>query len=351
MPDVHHEHGPSSLNYKRVCPAWRNREGSSEYADEGELMHKAMETGYDEALDHEQLQMVDKCRSWINTMIASGHADDQQNEVKLTIKAGVHEIFGTTDLLVIQDDWTRGTMVDFKFGRLAVPEAEENMQALAYAIGIFQLYPKLDKLDVVFLLPRRDEVTRCSLTRDRLADYENVIAEILDRVHATEPEQVPFKGCEYCKHQGSCPALAGHISALAHKAPEGLTLPENMDVSTMTPEEIDEFALPMARLAEAWAKSVKARAMEMMKDGTELAHHEIAYRAKPQKLGGPITDCYALCNRLGISLTDFLESCSLSMSQLRSKGKRAKIANFEGELIAGGFLSDNKEKYETLKRK
>jgi hypothetical protein len=59
---LHHKHGPSSLKSKAQCAGWINDETSdTTFADAGELLHKATETGDLTGLPPEEIGWVNMC--------------------------------------------------------------------------------------------------------------------------------------------------------------------------------------------------------------------------------------------------------------------------------------------------
>jgi hypothetical protein len=61
----HAEHSPSSLALKEVCPGYRSDSTPSAASEEGTRCHLALETGKDDGLDDEQLQVVAMCREYV----------------------------------------------------------------------------------------------------------------------------------------------------------------------------------------------------------------------------------------------------------------------------------------------
>ena len=57
---AHHKFSPSQLMYREACSGWQPDEGpSSAAAEEGTMMHKALETGDYSQLNDEQKRCVD----------------------------------------------------------------------------------------------------------------------------------------------------------------------------------------------------------------------------------------------------------------------------------------------------
>ena len=77
--------------------------------------------------------------------------------------------FGTLDYLLIHPRLSCADVVDFKFGRNAVPDAEVNAQIQAYVLGVFEKFPGLQIDQAHILLPRRDEVSTATYSRADIA--------------------------------------------------------------------------------------------------------------------------------------------------------------------------------------
>ena len=73
-------------------------------------------------------------------------------------------IFGTVDLLALFKERYHIVMVDYKFGRGDVDDADVNIQGQAYATAAMQKYPWAQTIEVHFILPRRNETTTHTYT-------------------------------------------------------------------------------------------------------------------------------------------------------------------------------------------
>ena len=60
----HAKHSPSSLGYKEICPAFRGRSGTNPAAEEGTLMHEALEKDDFSKLNEEQAFLCGLCRDY-----------------------------------------------------------------------------------------------------------------------------------------------------------------------------------------------------------------------------------------------------------------------------------------------
>lgn len=314
MTTAHAKIAPSSLNYRKQCRAYEPTNTDSAAAQEGTLMHAAIETEFYDALDPEQLALVERCLAFLKPMKEG--ADAVHNELKLNIALGPHTTFGTADVVIVRGKL--GYLVDFKFGRNAVPPATENLQAMAYAVGVFDHFKELDEIQVWFLLPRRDETTHCTLSRADLPRIRKMLETLYDEVTQPSPPRTPSSACQYCAVAGNCAALTGSALSLA-KGLEPLVIPEDKMPSEMTPEVLDTVALPLSRVLDSWCSAVKKRATELAKNGHEFDHHKLVSRARPISIDD-VQTAYQQVQDI-VPLEEFLRATKLSVSQLRTIAK------------------------------
>jgi hypothetical protein len=331
-----------------MCHAFQNHSGDTSAADEGQLMHAATETGYTDALDPEQERMVESIEAITKPIIERARLVEREIRLDMQLLRG-HEFFGTCDLWCDQGDGT-GDLIDYKFGRLSIPDAEDNLQALSYGVGIFQKYPDIDTIRVSFLLPRRNEVTTTTLHRTKLESYVNSLSWLFDKITADKPVRTACKACEYCALKGDCPEITEKI--IDAVMPKGLELPKDTNPEAMSVEELDSFALPFIRIVDSWKNAVKKRAMELLSDGTKMAHHEVGFRSAALKLEGSTVDAAEVANTVGICMEDFINSCTVSVSRLRAAAKKLAVEEELTTALSDAKLIDTtKNKTQYLKRK
>ena len=327
---AHAKIGPSSLNYRRQCRAFESTGGTSPAAEEGPLIHAAIEKDYYEALDTEQERLARTCLALLQHM--EEDADEVHRELKVNIKLGKHVTFGTADRVIIKGKL--GYLVDFKFGRLGVPDANENLQAMAYAVGVFDKFPELDAIQTWLFLPRRDETSHCTIQRATLPSIRKTLETLFDEITQPSPPRTPCAACQYCTHADSCPALTASALILGRKL-EPLLIPDSANPETMTPEVLDEIALPLARVLASWGNKVKDRATKLAMEGHDFEHHKLVARARPVSL----TDAPAVYDLVKdtVPVEEFLRATKVSLSQLKAVAKslaeRGKGKAAQDELV------------------
>jgi len=85
-PMDHHKFGPSTLKYLEICPGFRNSNETNPAAEEGTMLHHAVEMEDFEGLTEDQLALVQKVLSVVEPLREG--ADKVIKETKLTIVYG-----------------------------------------------------------------------------------------------------------------------------------------------------------------------------------------------------------------------------------------------------------------------
>lgn len=82
-PIDHHKFGPSTLKYLEICPSFRNSGETNPAAEEGTMLHHAVETENFEGLTDDQLYLVNKVLDEVRPLREG--ADEVVKEIKLHI--------------------------------------------------------------------------------------------------------------------------------------------------------------------------------------------------------------------------------------------------------------------------
>jgi hypothetical protein len=266
-------------------------------------------------------------------------------EHKVSICNGL--TFGTADRIAIRGN--RALLIDYKFGRNSVPDAEVNPQMQAYTVGIFEEFPVIDEVKVIILIPRRDEVSTTVYHRRDLDRLRLRVQTIIARCEEPEPELRPTDHCLYCSAQGTCPALHRYALTIAAGYEDELQLPDEFHPSRITDPTTMSRALNVARVLEKWCESVKHHALQMRLGGQEIPGHELRSRAGTRKITDPLAAWLAVKDRL--SPDQFIRCTDVSISKLETafaetapRGDKGKAKQELCEALADlGILETGKE--------
>jgi hypothetical protein len=318
MSNTHHTYSPSGLRTKELCPCFEQDETrSTAAADEGTLMHGAAETGDLGKLEtEEQEEAVQMALAYAEKLVEQlqeswdGVVGDAR-EVKVSID-GLTE--GTVDRVLTAG--IRAIVLDYKFGRTPVDDAEINIQGQSYVVGVFEEYPELEEIKLIFLAPRIDYVTEATYTRKDIPRIRKRIAAIISRCEDPAKEPTPCeKACAYCGGKAQCPAL----SEVAFSVGETLPVPVTYDPGQLVnPQEMAK-ALVLSSLLEDWAKQVRRSVTKaVVEEGMEVPGFTLRSRAGAHEVTevfDAIQTVLGTFESLDISVI-MQQACSLSLPKL-----------------------------------
>jgi len=324
----HHKYGPSQLELYEQCPCYEPDETDRDTtaADEGTLCHKAAETHDMSALStDEQIDAVTEALLFKASILelagpgAEVHAEERVRIGNLTE--------GTLDLLVMSPPVAY--LVDYKFGRNKVTEAEHNGQVQAYVAGVFEKYPLVETIHAALFFPRLNWVTQATFKREDLPRLQLRIATIIARATAADRTPTPTeKACRFCGNKASCPAL--HQVAL--RFGEALPEPISYDALRITrPSEMAKI-LTLFSILEDMGKQVRRTITRLVvEDGVEVPGFSIKSRAGAHE----ITDVYRAMelvqDAFGLDFTQLTQACSMSLPKLTditaalTEGKKKEV--------------------------
>jgi hypothetical protein len=266
MANLHSKYGPSSLGYRDLCAGWTgDKDGDTTFADEGTMLHSAAEKNELTALNPEQKQCVEQCLSVV-TQLEKG-AREVHKETKLGILKNL--TFGTADRVIVHKSHV--DLVDFKFGRNPVAPAAVNLQGWAYALGVFERWPRIPRVRVWFLLPRLDVVDRHTFSRADIPMMEHTIRAIIAKCerYAETGDTALLNPCEaaclYCGAKLTCPKFTQFALAVAQKY-EPLAVPAEVHSSAITDPSQMAILYSQAKVLERMVDSVKEHATQLAKE-------------------------------------------------------------------------------------
>lgn len=311
----HARHAPSSLGYKEICPAFYGKSGSNPVADEGTMLHEALEREQYDHLSEEQAFLAGLCRDFRDGVLAKMINPVQYREIKLSIADGL--TFGTADFLAINASGKVGVLMDWKFGYNAIDPAPTNAQGCAYSLGVFEMFPELEELTVYFVQPRRKFISDHTYYRANVPDMRLRIQTIISRANAKHKEEHPGQQCCHCRKQAVCKALRNFALPLATKYGD-LAIPEELHPSNITDPRMMAHCLLCARVLKEWADSVNFHALNMAMNGEEIPGYKLTSRAGRRSITDALSAYGVVCREM--SPEDFIACCgSVSIDALTAK--------------------------------
>lgn len=300
---VHHPFSPSSLQNRQACPKYKNRNSTNAAAIAGTMQHDMAERREDDLrLSDRQAEAVAQCVMFVDERAANYPGGTVIQEVYLPIDddvivvdearveqfdivgedgqispgfrgAGKRHVFdGTTagylDYAIVSADETEAEIIDYKYGKNAVTDAEDNLQGIAYMLGLKKIYPNLIKCKVTFLMPALDELSEHTFDLRNTDELYLRIRTVVGRaVEATkDPNDFstanPNIGtCVFCALVGKCPKVEELVIKLSKKY-RPLSVPENVNPTTINdPRDVD-MGIRLADVVKAWAEAFRRQATE-----------------------------------------------------------------------------------------
>lgn len=269
----HHARSPSSLQYREACPAFENNESSNTEASEaGTRQHRSFEKR-DLSICENEIEewAVQRCLDYTDGVKAEKYPDGCATiqEEYLTVDEQ-ETTAGYPDLVYISKDGEHADVIDLKFGQWAVEPAENNLQGIAYGLGVRYRHLGLKSFTVHFIMPYLDYVDVHKFEQNTFQHNYARIKTVVARSYEKDPEENPnFGTCLFCAKLGSCKSAAAFFTKVGHKfAP--LEIPESVDTTRLMDDPAQAgLAMKIASLASAWSSAFKSRmAIRALEDET-----------------------------------------------------------------------------------
>ena len=363
----HAEFSPSSLKYVAGCAGFHGKSGSSQAAEMGTRIHEALEVRDPSALhNEEELDIYDQCCQMEDDYLAEVFEDltnvTQYYEVQVDVALDGTSTYGTCDRLTIHEDGSSAVLADYKTGISEIDQPHSNMQAIAYTIGVFQKFPDLKEITFAFYVPQRHtKPLKGVFLRDELPDLIEVLSSVIKAGERVRPmwgggqcpppsECNPTQNCRFCKHEDRCPALGGLVLDVASNIKrKDFT---NIDIESVDdPASIEEL-WNISKIVEAWAKRLRARAMEMAHEGAEFPTLCLSSMGAPSKVVKN-TKFIDIAKDMGLSDEEILEQATFSINKVaklvgshaETGQKGAVAAEFIDNCNDAGVIEKQQERF------
>jgi len=310
---AHHPYSPSSLQFREACPCYENRDVVNARAVAGTLAHAVTDTGQDDdRLSDDDASNAAACMDFYERQ-KQLFVEERDRQVKLLktsqadwlpgCPAGVAEVIelrevylpidfckfedgapwrkvdgsglllppvivesttaGYLDRGLISWDRKRAHLFDWKFGAWPVEDADNNLQGMAYALGVWRKYPTLETIKFTFKQPLIDAVSEVTWHRKELPALYLRIQAVVARAReaksrgdfSTARPMTPT--CNFCGNLGKCPKVCEFACRVGAKF-WPLEIP-----ASITPTEVQDptnsaVGLRLAAVLKVWCDSFRA---------------------------------------------------------------------------------------------
>lgn len=122
-------------------------------------------------------------------------------DLEPTPTKGNSALGGFVDYYTVQDDF--GMLVDWKSGRYH--DDPSYLQLELYAIWLFQKYPQITEVDLVFFYVEHNKFSMKTITPHDVDDLKNELMMKIDLIENTEEFEInPSKQCAKCQFFNTC---------------------------------------------------------------------------------------------------------------------------------------------------
>jgi len=256
--EKHHPLGPSSLERAYYCPgsvllaqSEKEDDESSADANEGIMLHERVVSGVVDDLTAEQAELVRQCRERLEQFAP---LDAWQFEAQLDLLDDEFNVltFGTVDALFDDVENDRVIIFDWKFGRIPVTQANDNMQLWSYAACALEKTGRSQAITHIYQ-PRIKHLTDGVFDQSIQARVKDCINEILESHKSGIILRYNEKTCKYCSAMLNCPEYRRNVALVANQHTTEIT----------DPDAIANY-LVIAKQVKKWAQNLEHRAKYMM---------------------------------------------------------------------------------------
>lgn len=255
---------------------------SSDYADEGTLLHDAIaqvlttEVNPKDLLGTEYEGIVLTQELLDDKLIPALQALDEIDPdeamgivVETRVSFGediLPGVFGSTDLLGRIGD--RAYVIDWKFGDGVAVYAEENPQLMFYAAAAMRtpevawVFDGATEIECVIIQPTKG-MTRWVTTPARIAAFEQELIRAVKRAQQPEAPLAHGDHCKWCAARPICPVMTGAVDRALDTQIKGLDA-----------EMIGKY-LGNADLLEGWIKDLRSLATQMLEKSVPVPGYKL----------------------------------------------------------------------------
>ena len=327
---------------------WLNCLGSVE-AEEG-LKDKTSSAANEGTCAHELAELVltrgGSCQDWVgkplvenNEFIVTQEMADYIQEYVDFVKTlpGEHyyeqrvdfsdwvpEGFGTSDLITIGDDFI--CCVDLKYGKGLKVDAENNPQAMLYALGAYAEYELTHDIQEVVIYihqPRLDHISEWRISIEDLLKWGAwVVSQCEIIAEGNAPRTPGEKQCQWCKAKATCPALKSYTEKIIMAEFDELDAPP--DPTTLSPTQLRNI-LDAKKLIESWLSAVESHAKETLENGNDFPGFKLVEGRSVRKWADESEAAETLTNLLGEQAYEKKILTPAKAEKALGKAKKAEI--------------------------
>lgn len=275
----HHRFSPSTLQNREVCPCYDSTGEANEAAIEGTIAHGAAETGKDDdRLSDGHAAMVAECLDFIEQRKSGpffAEGGSELKEVYLPVD-DLETTAGYVDHVLLNPEKTYAEMIDWKFGKWPVEPAENNLQGIAYALGLFRAYPSLQTIRFFFKQPAIGLTTEALWDRIHVPALYGRVRAVVEKakIGTAQAAENDFRlarpmipACNFCANIGACTKVTDLVCKVGSKY-HPIEIPADITPSAIHSPANTNLGLRLAQVVKIWADGFRRLATNRIVDGS-----------------------------------------------------------------------------------
>lgn len=305
----HHPFSPSKLEYLEASPAFESRDEASAASEAGTLQHEAVDApdldkfADEHGMTDEQVEMVRFCRAEKDDVkhqlaeLAGCRVEDLLviTEERVAVDDEVlpdgtkHTSAGFLDFAVVSPCKRFAALVDWKFGQWKVSEASENLQGIAYLLGLVRRFPTLEAVYVEFFMPYLGPWTSSHVFRSE--EFPGLYARVCRAVLTALANRGKTENCEarpltcsFCANLASCTLAGGLFGMVTSKLNDKLEEPPQLNALLIKNPEDGAKLMKFARVAGSWAEGVRRQLSLLASDNEAFIPEGYVLRVQNDRL-------------------------------------------------------------------
>lgn len=200
---------------------------------------------------------------------------EQFYESRVDYSPWVPEGYGTSDAVVIQSDKVH--IIDLKYGRGVVVDAENNTQGMLYALGVYNdygyLFDNVSEFVIHIYQPRVNNFSTWSISLDDLLKWGEWVKLQADLALSKDAERIPGdKQCQWCKAKATCKSLSKFTQEIMMKEFDDL---EELESPEQLTKQQLRLVLDNKKLIESWLDAVEKHITTLLFDGKKFEGFKI----------------------------------------------------------------------------
>ena len=180
--------------------------------------------------------------------------------------------FGTADAIAYDDQTKTIHVVDLKYGRGVLVNAERNPQGMLYGLGALSEYgpfADIEHVHIHIVQPRKDHIDDWCVSVPALMEWAEWVSGRATKALSGEGERVPGESqCRFCKAAATCPALLDYMHNVVGQDFD------NLDSDALTDEQLLDV-LDAKPLIVKFLEAVESHAKEKLESGQSFPGYKL----------------------------------------------------------------------------